>query len=162
LDGLLTERCLSGNSQLSVKEKAISWFSGKAMKALRNRFRRGPPPSASTAIRHEITTISDLRMALVTNLLAFRLEGFRADCRRERREQLPAPVLRGARTELVSQEGYSVNRSQLYWSCRCRPGPMMTTRPAAMENDRCPRCTIRPRLTATTPARARIDLRPRD
>src|ERR1022692_587088 len=40
----------------------------------------------------------------VTNLLAFRLEGIRADCRRERREKLPIPVLRAARTELVCQE----------------------------------------------------------
>src|ERR1022692_1981303 len=40
----------------------------------------------------------------VTNLLTFRLEGIRADCRRERGEQLPIPVLRAARTELVCQE----------------------------------------------------------
>ena len=63
--------------------------------------------------------------------------------------------------EATYPEGYSVNRSQLYWSCRRRPGPMMT-RPATMKNDRCPRCTVRPRLTATTPARARTDLGPRD
>src|SRR5260370_2410461 len=40
----------------------------------------------------------------VTNLLALRLEGIRADCRRERREKLPIPVLCPARAELVSQE----------------------------------------------------------
>ena len=39
-----------------------------------------------------------------TDLLALRFEGVRADRRRERREQLPIPVLRTARTELIPQE----------------------------------------------------------
>src|SRR5260370_15691348 len=39
-----------------------------------------------------------------TDLLTFRFESVRADRRRERREQLPVPVLRAARTELIPQE----------------------------------------------------------
>src|ERR1022692_675911 len=72
-----------------------------------------PPVVVHPAAHDRIYPLGEIRQVRpdslvyppVTNLLTLSLEGIRADCRRERREQLPIlPVLCAARAELVFQE----------------------------------------------------------